>query len=1103
MVASLHGDARDVLLAQGPSKCPGGCGAALGGPCFACHRPGGGDPFTVAFDLGNAQSPPCVDVVPTLKTTNMNIALLFPDNTSALLSPGDAERLQGLPEGWTAACYPLVGPGGDRRPAPRDGDAERREAERWGQAGNAVAVPVARWLGTRLADPCRFKYVPSARDRPLTIGAEGVMGGGVGGGGAGGGGGGGHHPPSSSHDAPDPSAEAVAAARAAAPPSDEYGAEGEWFACADLTGEAARHGEATLASLAALGGAGAAVRAALAAALAAAGGGGGGGGRGPARPVATPSRGGRRPAARPATGPSLPQAVGGVPVLPSRAPGLPVACGGGGGDGAPPPPPPTPPPTLTDADNAPHPPGLGGGLTGAHPGPVPDDPEALAGAAGDAAAALGGRAAGLTVAPPPPPTPTDGLPASPPPPPLPRASAAAASDLAEATAVADARLAGLLPHEFQAVMASEEGRAAARAARRTGRPLDRGRERGGGAAWPRSAWYVAGLGRHAAEVGDAPVRRPLVPLFRFLKGAGCGDGGPGARRAPSGRRPVPPAAMTTYLTRMREQGWDVTRTQARARACGALAGVPSDAYSLVFLPGVAAPDAVGDVVWARRPGPGGGWWPAEALDPWRLPFSRSLPPGVAAAMPPSTAEGGALLPGEEGGGGGEGGAGGDPLRLEGSGGGAPATPTGPPPAAAEPPLGGSGVPPPVVYGPQKGTRTRSVLVVFFPGGGAALAPLWASPASLVPFSDVAGSAAKAAAGRAKAAAAAGAGRSAAAAVAAAAPAPAPGRAAATGAAPPPLAAFTAALKAATDIQAAKDELAVAALAAAAGSLASDAGAIAGVAGALAGAEPTDGGGSGSGGGARGAAATAAAAAALHSQDRLARLAAALQSRRAADAAARANELTRCGRCAACVPNGGGGREWQRPRPTLPRLLLGRAGPAVPGHARRRRRGGRPRGRPGRGPGRVRGRRRPGGLVAAGRRMVRRDSCRVRPVPPQARPGVRGRGRGARRPLVAHRPGAADVGPGGVGGAGGGGAGGAGARGGQAGRRGGGGGGGAGGARARGRGRGGRARAPAGGRAARGRAATARGGGGGDRPAGRRPAPQLRPPAGRHGRRAGL
>ena len=52
----------------------------------------------------------------------------------------DAERLQGLPADWT-------------KPA----EAVGRRSMRWKLVGNAVSVPVARWLGTRLARPGRFE----------------------------------------------------------------------------------------------------------------------------------------------------------------------------------------------------------------------------------------------------------------------------------------------------------------------------------------------------------------------------------------------------------------------------------------------------------------------------------------------------------------------------------------------------------------------------------------------------------------------------------------------------------------------------------------------------------------------------------------------------------------------------------------------------------------------------------------------------------------------------------------------------------------------------------------------------------------------------------
>lgn len=52
----------------------------------------------------------------------------------------DGERLQGFPQGWTA---PAV-------------DKKRADGQRWKLIGNAVCVPVAEWVGRRLASPGRY-----------------------------------------------------------------------------------------------------------------------------------------------------------------------------------------------------------------------------------------------------------------------------------------------------------------------------------------------------------------------------------------------------------------------------------------------------------------------------------------------------------------------------------------------------------------------------------------------------------------------------------------------------------------------------------------------------------------------------------------------------------------------------------------------------------------------------------------------------------------------------------------------------------------------------------------------------------------------------------
>lgn len=82
-----------------------------------------------------------VNAVPTLKNgSSVGIpsqpAILMPDGRIIKPDIRDAERMQGFEEDWTA-------------PASSVG----RGSARWGLVGNAVSVPVARWIGSRLSEP--------------------------------------------------------------------------------------------------------------------------------------------------------------------------------------------------------------------------------------------------------------------------------------------------------------------------------------------------------------------------------------------------------------------------------------------------------------------------------------------------------------------------------------------------------------------------------------------------------------------------------------------------------------------------------------------------------------------------------------------------------------------------------------------------------------------------------------------------------------------------------------------------------------------------------------------------------------------------------------
>ena len=82
-----------------------------------------------------------VDAVPTLKNgSTIGIAsppaVLMPDGRIVKLGIRDGERLQGFDTDWT-------------QPA----EAVARPSARWGLVGSAVSVPVAQWVGDRLAAP--------------------------------------------------------------------------------------------------------------------------------------------------------------------------------------------------------------------------------------------------------------------------------------------------------------------------------------------------------------------------------------------------------------------------------------------------------------------------------------------------------------------------------------------------------------------------------------------------------------------------------------------------------------------------------------------------------------------------------------------------------------------------------------------------------------------------------------------------------------------------------------------------------------------------------------------------------------------------------------
>jgi DNA (cytosine-5)-methyltransferase 1 len=140
LVASRAGDPRDVLLADDTEK-----------PSSPAEYPDVACGFY--WTEGMRAFGWAVDAVPPIKCgSSVGVAsppaIRLPSGAYVTPDLRDAERLQGFPADWTAPAEEVA-----------------RVGERWRMVGNSVSVPVATWIGGRLAKPGRYD---ATADQPWT-----------------------------------------------------------------------------------------------------------------------------------------------------------------------------------------------------------------------------------------------------------------------------------------------------------------------------------------------------------------------------------------------------------------------------------------------------------------------------------------------------------------------------------------------------------------------------------------------------------------------------------------------------------------------------------------------------------------------------------------------------------------------------------------------------------------------------------------------------------------------------------------------------------------------------------------------------------------------
>ena len=149
LVGSRHGDPRAALFAEDAGVPPErSVGAATDD-----HPSTGANTQAFVFNRRPASEGGGVrvfsDVVEGFHPSAGSCALT-PDGALAPMETHDAERMQGLPPGWTLTARP----GSVKKTGPHSGNGLETDADRWRALASSLGcVPAARWIGAKLAAP--------------------------------------------------------------------------------------------------------------------------------------------------------------------------------------------------------------------------------------------------------------------------------------------------------------------------------------------------------------------------------------------------------------------------------------------------------------------------------------------------------------------------------------------------------------------------------------------------------------------------------------------------------------------------------------------------------------------------------------------------------------------------------------------------------------------------------------------------------------------------------------------------------------------------------------------------------------------------------------